>query len=154
MNAGWGIGAFVSTFFAARIIGKVGWRVIIPVSMLVLAGAFFGVPFSVGIAMAAGLYLVAGTARGVGGIALSSSIMEAVPKHFMGRVSTLFSIASIVLQVLLAPLVGRVAQNTGLTVALLIISSLYLVAAMSGWLSGRTTGVLTERSEVEVTVDS
>jgi MFS family permease len=150
MNAGWGIGAFVSTFFAARTIRKIGWRVIIPGSMLILAASFFGVPFSAGIAVAAGLYLLAGTARGVGGIALSSSIMEAVPKHFMGRVSTLFSIASIVLQVILAPLVGHVAHNIGLTWAVFIIASLYLMASMSGWLSGKTVEKTRELSEVEV----
>ncbi|MBI2149471.1 MAG: hypothetical protein HYU27_02550, partial [Acidobacteria bacterium] len=32
LNAGWGIGAFVSTFYAARTIGRFGWRAIIPVS--------------------------------------------------------------------------------------------------------------------------
>src|SRR5262245_16441308 len=94
MNAGWGIGAFVATFFAAHIIRKFGSRAIIPMSMLVLAGNFLGVPFSTGIAMAAGLYLLAGTSRGVGGIALSSRIMEAVPKHFIGRSAALSSLAS------------------------------------------------------------
>src|SRR5207249_11822887 len=50
MNAGWGIGAFVSTFFASHIIRRLGSRAIIPLSMMVLAANFFGVPFSAGIA--------------------------------------------------------------------------------------------------------
>jgi len=150
MNAGWGIGAFVSTFFAAHIIRKFGSRAIIPISMLVLAGNFLGVPFSTGIAMAAGLYLLAGTSRGIGGIALSSRIMDAVPKHFMGRVSTLFSLASIALQMVLAPLAGRVAHDIGLTWAIFVIAALYLFAAASGWLSGKTASVAPEVPDVEV----
>jgi hypothetical protein len=112
--------------------------------------SFCAVPFSARIGVAAGLFLVAGTARGVGGIALSTRIMEAVPKHFMGRVSTLFSIAAIVLQVILAPAVGAIAQNVGLTYALFLIASLYLFAASSGWLSGKNVSVSGEGAEVEV----
>jgi MFS family permease len=137
LNAGWGVGAFFSTFYAARAIARWSWRIIVPVAMLMLAASFYTVPFSTWIGVAAGLYFVAGTARGVGGVALSSSIMEAVPQQFMGRVSTLFSIAAIVLQVTLAPVVGRVAQTVTLTLAILIIASLYLMAAASAWFSSK-----------------
>jgi len=150
MNAGWGVGAFFTTFYAARAIRKFGPRVIIPASMLVLAACFYDVPFSRWIGVAAGLYLVGGAARAVGGVALSSRIMEAVPKHFMGRVQTLFSIASIILQVTLAPVVGRVAQNVGLTSAVFMIASLYLLAATSGWLSFKTADTIRE-TELEAT---
>ncbi len=150
MNAGWGVGAFFSTFYAVRTIRRFGWRAIIPVSMLILAASFYTVPFSIGIAMAAGLYLVAGTARGIGGIALSTSIMEAVPKHFMGRVSTLISIAAILLQVILAPLVGRIAHNVSLAFAIFVIATLYLLAAACGWFSAKTVKVDAEPSEAVV----
>jgi DHA3 family macrolide efflux protein-like MFS transporter len=150
LNAGWGIGAFFSTFYAARTIQKFGWRTIIPISMLLLAAAFYAVPFSVQIAVAAGLYLLAGTARGVGGIALSTSIMQAVPKHFMGRVSTLFSIAAILLQVTLAPAVGSIAHNVSLTWAIAIIGSLYVLAAVSGGFSGTTAPVVDEEAQLEL----
>jgi MFS family permease len=153
MTAAWGIGAFASTFYAARCMALFGWRKTIPAAMLILAASLYSVPFSVGIAMAAGCYLVAGVGRGIGGIALSSSIMEIVPKHFMGRVSTLFSIAAIVLQVTFAPLVGHVAQNIGLAPAIYIIGSLYFLAATSGWLSGKTAAVTPEVSELETSVN-
>jgi MFS transporter, DHA3 family, macrolide efflux protein len=145
MNAGWGVGAFVSSFFAARAMSRFGWRATIPVSMIVLAASFYAVPFSSWIGVAAGLYLVGGAARGVGGIALSSSIMDLVPKQFMGRVSTLFSIAAIILQLTLAPVVGRIAQNTSLMLAVFIIASLYLIAATSSWLSGKTAVIAAGR---------
>jgi MFS family permease len=150
LNAGWGIGAFFSSFFAARAIQKFGWRSIVPVAMLILAASFYGVPLSTGIGFAAGMYLMAGAARGVGGVALSSSIMEAVPKHFMGRVSTLFSITAIVVQVTLAPLIGHVA-HTGLRLAVLIIASLYVLAAAFAWLSAKWAGVARKPSEAEAT---
>lgn len=151
LNAGWGIGAFVSTFYAARAIRRFGWKMVIPTSMLLLAASFFGVPFSGWIGVAAGLYFVGGTARGVGGVALSSSIMDAVPKHFMGRVQTLFSIAAIILQIALAPVVGRIAHQVGLTSAIFVIASLYLFAATSGWLSGRTALVVPDNNELQAT---
>jgi predicted MFS family arabinose efflux permease len=151
LNAGWGVGAFVSTFYSARLIHRFGWKMVIPASMLLLSASFYGVPFSGVIGIASGLYLVGGTARGVGGVALSSSIMEAVPKRFMGRVSTLFSIVSILLQISLAPAIARIAHNVGLTSAIFVIATLYLFAAFSGWLSGRTadTSASSNRAELE-----
>ena len=150
MNAGWGVGAFLSTFAAARVIQRFQAKPIIPACMLLLAACFYAVPFSAWIGVAAGLYLVAGAARGVGGIALSTSMMESAPKHFMGRVSTLFSIASIILQLILAPIVGRIAHNTGLTAAVFVIASLYLFAATSAWRSAalrtRQSGLTAERA--------
>lgn len=130
MNAGWGIGAFASTFFAARVVRSRGWGRIVPWMMSLMAVSFFAVPFSAWIGVAAGLYLVAGMARGVGGIALSTSIMDMVPKDFMGRVQTLFSLAAIILQVTLAPLTGRIAHRVSLTIALMLIVSLYVIAAV------------------------
>jgi hypothetical protein len=112
---------------------------------------FSGVSFSGVLSIASGLYLVGGTARGLGGVALSSSIMEAVPKRFMGRVSTLFGIVSIMLQISLALAVARIAHNVGLTSAIFVIATLYLFAAFSGWLSGRSadTPASSNRAELE-----
>jgi len=111
------------------------------------------VPFSGWIGIGAALYFVAGTARGVGGVALSSSIMDVVPKHFMGRVQTLFSITAIILQVSLAPVVGRVAHHVSLTLAICVIGTLYVFAATSGWLSGKTAVVVSETSVGAVATD-
>jgi MFS family permease len=147
MNAGWGIGAFLSTFVAARVIRNFGWRVIVPASMLLISASFYGVPYSGIIWIAAGLYLVAGIARGVGGVALSTGIMDAVPKQFMGRVQTLFSIGAIFLQVSLAPLVGRVAQTVSLTLAVSCVGSLYLLASASGYISARNGALETPAPE-------
>jgi hypothetical protein len=154
MNAGWGIGAFLSTFVAARVIRNLGWRVVVPACMLLISASFYGVPYSGIIWIAAGLYFVGGVARGVGGVALSTGIMDAVPKQFMGRVQTLFSIGAIFLQVTLAPLVGRVAQSISLRLAISCVGSLYLLASASGWISARNGAVETAApaSDTERTV--
>jgi hypothetical protein len=101
--------------------------------MLPLSMGFFLAPHSVVVGLASGIYLastfyfLAGSARGVGGIALSASILELAPRHFMGRVQTLFSLIAIILQVSLAPVAERVAQRHNLTVALARIAVLYLM---------------------------
>jgi MFS family permease len=136
LNAGWGIGAFLSTFIAARIARKVGWQKTIPSCMLLLSIAFFLVPFSAVLGIGTALYFVAGSARGIGGITVSASIMEITPKHFMGRVQTLFSIFAILVQVTMAPLVGRVAHHRGLTLALSIIAGLYLLSVLASITAG------------------
>jgi MFS family permease len=146
LNAGWGIGAFISTFYAAKMSRAFGWGRVVPLSMLLLAACFFVVPHSTIVGMAAGIYLassiyfLAGTARGVGGIALSTSMMELIPKHLMGRVQTLFSIFAIALQVSLAPVAGRIAQRHSLTVALGLIGMLYFMATLTSFWGARTSG--------------
>ncbi len=150
LNAGWGTGAFLSTFFAARAIRRFSAKLVIPVSMLVIAASFYVVPFSTWIGVAAALYLAGGTARGIGGVALSSSIMETVPKRFMGRVQTLFSLGALVLQLTLAPVVGGIAHHVGLTSAIFVIATMYLFAAFAGWGSARTARTLAVVDEVAV----
>lgn len=145
LNAGWGIGAFVSTFYAAKMSRAFGWGQVVPASMLLLAACFFFVPHSAMIGMATGIYLassiyfLAGTARGVGGIALSTSMMELIPKQLMGRVQTLFSLFAIALQVSLAPVAGRIAHRHSLTVAFALIGMLYLLATMTSYWGARTS---------------
>lgn len=159
LNAGWGIGAFVSTFYAARLSRKFGWGRVVPLSMLLLATCFFVVPHSVMAGMAVGIYLassiyfLAGTARGVGGIALSTSMMELVPKHLMGRVQTLFSLFSIALQVSLAPVAGNIAQRHSLTIALGLIAILYLLATLTSFWGARASNESPKAAAAAVSVE-
>lgn len=136
LNAGWGVGAFLSTFVAAHIARRFGWKKTIPSCMFLLSVAFFLVPFSAVLGVGTALYFFAGSARGVGGITISASIMELTPKHFMGRVQTLFSIFAILVQVTMAPLVGRIAHHRGLTLALSMIAGLYLLAVLASFMAG------------------
>ncbi len=137
LNAGWGIGAFLGSLVAARTLEKMGMRRAIVVAMLLLSAAMFALPFSAWLGVAAALFFVAGTARGIGGIGLSSCIMTVVPRHYMGRVQNLFSVLAIVVQIAMAPIVGGTAQGKGLMSAVMIIAAMYLLASFSGVLSAR-----------------
>ena len=55
-----------------------------------------------------------GSARGVGGVAMNTSLMEMVPKHLMGRVQNTFYFFGTFLQIVLALCVGAVAHKVSL----------------------------------------
>jgi MFS family permease len=138
MNAGWGIGAFVGSVLAADAIARFGWKGSIPASMAVLSICLYALPFSVAILMAASLLLLAGVARGIGGIALSATMMEIIPKHYMGRVQNLFNLCAIGIQIMVAPLVGGAAQKRGLIVGTAVIGTMYLLATIAGLVASKT----------------
>jgi hypothetical protein len=62
---------------------------------------------------------------------MNTSIMEMVPKHFMGRVQNTFYFAGTTLQVVLGLLVGAVAQYN-LVAGFSIIGLVYAIAFVSG----------------------
>ena len=64
-----------------------------------------------------------GSARGVGGVAMNTSLMEMVPKHLMGRVQNAFYFAGTFLQLVLAIAVGAVAHNVSLVAAFAILAA-------------------------------
>ena len=75
-----------------------------------------------------------GSARGVGGVAMNTSLMEMVPQHLMGRVQNAFYFAGTFLQLTLALLVGAVAHRIGLVVAYAILACVYgLSFVASSW---------------------
>ncbi len=131
LNAGWGVGAFVSTLYAAAMIRALGARRAVAFSMALLSLCLFALPYSPVLAIAVGVYGIMGSARGVGGVSISSSLMEIVPKHFMGRVQNTFYFAGTMLQLLLSFGVGAVAHRVGLAAAFAIIALVYFVAAVT-----------------------
>jgi hypothetical protein len=70
-----------------------------------------------------------GTARGLGGISITSSMMESVPKYMMGRVQNTFFFVGTLLQLFLGTLVGTIAYRTSLTMAFAIIGVVYVIAS-------------------------
>jgi len=71
-----------------------------------------------------------GSARGVSGVAMNTSIMEMVPQHFMGRVQNTFYAAGTTLQVLQSYLVGAVAQ-WNLVAGFSVIGIVYAIGFLS-----------------------
>ena len=128
LNAGWGTGAFVSALYAPPIIARIGGRRAIAFSMALLAVCVAFAPISGFFFLAILTYFVMGSARGVGGVAMNTSLMEMVPKHLMGRVQNAFYFTGTFLQLVLAICVGTVAQKVSLVVAFAILASVYALS--------------------------
>lgn len=135
LNAGWAVGAFVSVWYAARMIKKMNARRAAALCLGVLALCNMVLPFSASLVIAVLVYFVMGSGRGLGGIAISSEMMELVPKRFMGRVQNTFYFVGTGLQITSCLLVGSIAHRTGLVYGFLIIGVLYLVASTTATLA-------------------
>jgi len=111
LNGGWGVGAFVSAFYAPHFIRKFGARRAIAISLGVLALCMTSAPTMPFLALAVLIYAIMGSGRGITGVAMNTSLMEQIPKHFMGRVQNTFYVAGTMLQVLQSYVVVAVAQR-------------------------------------------
>jgi hypothetical protein len=88
-----------------------------------------------------------GSARGVGGIAMNTSLMEMVPQHLMGRVQNAFYFFGTFLQLVLALAVGAVAHKVSLVAAFAILACVYgLAFVTASWPVG--TGAAGEETTV------
>jgi MFS family permease len=128
LNAGWGIGAFLSALYAPAVIANLGGRRALAFSMAIIAATVVCAPVSHWLQAAILLYAVMGSARGVGGIAMNSSLMEMVPPHLMGRVQNTFYFFGTFLQLVLALTVGAVAHRISLVAAFAILASVYMLS--------------------------
>jgi len=131
LNGGWGVGAFLSAFYTPLVIRTLEPRRAVGVSMAVLAASLTILPFSHILALAVLLYMIMGSARGVGGIAISSTMMEMIPQHFMGRVQNTFYFAGTCFQMVMALLVGGVAHRLSLAAAFAMVGGIYGVACLA-----------------------
>src|SRR5579864_5219399 len=146
LNAGWGVGAFLSVLYVPKLIARLGSRMAIALSMAFLASGMTLSPYAPILAIAVILYGVMGSARGVSGVAMNTSLMEQVPKHFMGRVQNTFYFVGTFLQITLSVSVGWMAQKVSLAGGFALIGSMYVFAFISAaWPVETQTAV----SEVE-----
>jgi len=148
LNAGWGTGAFVSALYAPWFIASLGARRSIAVSMGLLTIGMILAPLSPMLAIAVFIYGMMGSARGVSGVAINTSLMEQVPPHFMGRVQNTFYFAGTALQICLAMLVGAVAQAS-LVAGFSVIGLVYAVAFVSASWPVATPVTVSEATPVE-----
>ncbi len=137
INGGWAVGAFLSVFYASGVVRRHGAHRVVAVTMSVIAASLFLAPVSRWLALAVPIYIVMGSSRGVGGIALSSEMMQLVPRHFMGRVQNAFSFVASALQICTALLVGEAAHREGLIFGFWMVGAMYLGAALAAWLPVR-----------------
>ena len=125
LNAGWGTGAFVSALYVPQAISWLGGRRAIAFSMALLSVCVVCAPIAPFLFLAISIYFVMGSARGVGGVAMNTSLMKMVPKHLMGRVQNAFYFAGTFLQLVLAIGVGVVAHKVSLVAAFAILACVY-----------------------------
>jgi MFS transporter, DHA3 family, macrolide efflux protein len=128
LNGGWGVGAFLSALYAPALIARAGARGSIALAMLFLTLSMAIAPFSPWFTMAVLLYGLMGSARGVSGVAMNTSLMEQIPPHFMGRVQNTFYFFGTLLQVILGLAVGWIASRISLTMGFGVIAAVYAVA--------------------------
>ena len=134
LNAGWAVGAFVATFYASQIVRQHGANRVVTLTMSLIAASLFILPISRWLALAVAIYFVMGSSRGVGGIAISSEVMQMVPRHFMGRVQNAFAFVASALQICTALLAGEAAHRDGLAYGFWMVGAMYLGAALAAWL--------------------
>ncbi|HEY6183845.1 MAG TPA: MFS transporter [Terriglobales bacterium] len=133
LNGGWGVGAFLSTLYTSQVIGWIGARRSIAIAMGALAICVSLAPLSPMLSLAVIMFGVMGSARGVSGVAMNTSIMEMVPQHFMGRVQNTFYCAGTGLQIILGLIVGVVAEYN-LVAGFAVIGIVYALAFVaSSW---------------------
>ena len=125
LNAGWGTGAFLSALYAPQVIARIGGRRSIAFSMALLSVCVASAPISRWLLLGISCYFMMGSARGVGGVAMNTSLMEMVPPHLMGRVQNAFYFAGTFLQLALALTVGAVAHKVSLVAAFAILACVY-----------------------------
>src|SRR6202790_192310 len=125
LSAGWGTGAFISVFSTPQTIARLGGRRAVAFSMALLSVAMICAPVAHFLFLAIAAYFVMGSARGVGGVAMNTSLMEMVPKHLMGRVQNTYYFAATLLQIALALSVGAVAHRVSFVAAFAILACVY-----------------------------
>lgn len=130
LNAGWGVGAFMSALYTPRLIAKLGARRSIAIAMGALAIAASLAPLSPILAIAVLVFGIMGSGRGISGVAMNTSLMEQVPPHFMGRVQNTFYCAGTALQIVLGLLVGAVSEFN-LAAGFGLIGMVYALAFLS-----------------------
>jgi MFS family permease len=117
--------------------------------MAIIAATLICAPVSHWLVAAILLYVVMGSARGVGGIAMNTSLMEMVPPHLMGRVQNAFYFTGTFLQLVLALSVGAVAHRISLVAAFAILACVYgLSFVAASWPVGSAAAI--DEAEVEL----
>jgi MFS family permease len=131
LNCGWAIGAFVSVFYAAKFIKNHGARQTMAASLATLSGCLILLPYSAILPIAVALYAMMGSARGTGGIAMNTDLMEMVPAGLMGRVQNTFYFFGLLVQICLSLFIGLIAHTQGLKYGFFVIGGLYAFAAFA-----------------------
>jgi MFS family permease len=149
LNAGWAIGAFLGAIYTSKLLRGAGHHRAVGVSMALLGLSLIALPFlgshvhgafaisgsltvATALVVCVAVYCLMGCCRALGGVAITSTMMELVPKHFMGRVQNTFYFLGTLLQLAFSFIVGTVAHTRGLAQGFAIVGGIYLLACLAG----------------------
>ena len=166
LNAGWAVGAFLAAIYTPVLIRTTGHRRAIGISMALLGTSLISLPFlganlhglvqlstsltvSLALLVAVLVYCLMGCCRALGGVAITSTMMELVPKHFMGRVQNTFYFLGTLLQLVFSFTVGTVVAHTrSLAAGFAIVGGIYLLACLAGSWPVKESGPTEEAGSV------
>ena len=149
LNTGWATGACLGAIYTPMLLRGRGHRRAVGISMALIGlsllalpvlgtrlhGSFkFSASLTVGVALAVCVmvYCLMGLCRALGGVAITSTMMELVPKHFMGRVQNTFYFLGTIFQLVFSFAVGTVSHTRGLAKGYAIVGGIYLLACLAG----------------------
>ncbi len=160
LNFGWATGACLSAFFAPVLLQGTGHRKAIGIAMGLLGACLIALPFigdhlrrklpfsnmavTAGLLTAIFVYFIMGCCRALGGVAITTGMMEAVPKHFMGRVQNTFYFAGTFLQLFSSFIVGTIAHTRSLAAGFAIVGFIYILACLSGTWPAKDKATISE----------
>jgi MFS family permease len=130
LNGGWGVGAFLSAFYAPWVMRAFGSRRAMAIALGLMAVLMIAAPAMPLLPLAVAVYCLMGSSRGITGVAMNTRLMEQIPKHFMGRVQNTFYLAGTLLLVVESYLVGAVAQKS-LAAGFSIVALVYALGFVS-----------------------
>ena len=148
LNFGWATGACLCAFLTPALLQSIGYRKAVGITMGLLGACLVALPFigdhlrhrlpfsnvtvTVGLVTAVCVYFIMGCCRALGGVAITTGLMESVPKHFMGRVQNTFYFAGTFLQLFSSFIVGTVAHTRSLAAGFAIVGFIYILACFAG----------------------
>ncbi len=149
LNTGWATGACLGAIYTPMLLRGRGHRRAVGISMALIGLSLLALPvlgtrlhgslkfsasLTVGVALAVCVmvYCLMGLCRALGGVAITSTMMELVPKHFMGRVQNTFYFLGTIFQLVFSFAVGTVSHTRGLAKGYAIVGGIYLLACLAG----------------------
>jgi len=133
IEAGWAIGAISGGFFASQLPKRVRPPLYVA-AMAGLAAGHVAVPFVGFLLGATILQGCFGFFRALGGIVAQSSLMEIVPKHFMGRTQSAMAIFTTVLQLAMTFSLGWIGAKLSIATGFFLLAAMYVGAT---WTASR-----------------
>ncbi len=149
LNTGWATGACLGAIYTPMLLRGRGHRRAVGISMALIGLSLLALPvlgtrlhgslklsasFTVAVALAVCVmvYCLMGLCRALGGVAITSTMMDLVPKHFMGRVQNTFYFLGTIFQLVFSFAVGTVSHTRGLAKGFAIVAGIYLLACLAG----------------------